>query len=126
MGGRGGSELRRAIAEVYIRFACCVEGVSYQLRLSTLLATWRRDKAVPTVHEAAVSCLNEDWRNLWLVAKRRYQACKHHFKTRLRMRYSLLVGGIMWRFPRLCRLFEAVYIRGSPTAAVNMTVLTLC
>lgn len=91
-GGRGGSEFRTDGAEMNILFLCGVEKVSYQRRLATMLESWRRVKAVPTVPGVTFSCLDEDWSPLSLVVKRQYQVREHHFETRLGIPHNLLVG----------------------------------
>lgn len=70
----------------------CAEEVSYQLRLSTLLATWRHDKVKQTIPEVPFSRLHEEYNLLRHVVKQRYWARKHHFVTLLRMRHNVLVG----------------------------------
>lgn len=78
---RGASEFRTASVEMDNSFVGCPEEVRFQRRLAALLAAWRRDKAVPTIPEAAFSCLDEDWILLWLVVKRWYWAREHRFET---------------------------------------------
>lgn len=88
----GASELHTASLKMDIPLACSAEEVGYQRQLTALLADWPRDKNIPTVPDMAFSCLDEDLSQLWLVVKDRYWESKHHIKTRLRMRHTLVVG----------------------------------
>lgn len=60
-GGRGASDFGAASAEMEIPLNRFVEQVRYQRWLVILVATRPRDKAVRTVPELGVSCLDEDW-----------------------------------------------------------------
>lgn len=74
MESKEASDLRSAISVIDTLFVRYGEEESYQCRLARLLATWRRNKAVPAVTEVDVFCLDEDWSLLRLVVKQRYSA----------------------------------------------------
>lgn len=67
------------------------EDVRYQRRLAALLAIWRSDTVAPTVPNVPLSCLDEDWSQLWLVVQRRYWTREHHFEIFFRMHHNVLV-----------------------------------
>lgn len=76
---------------------CCVENVSYQRRLESLLANYRHGKAVSTAL-ADYFCVGEGWIQLHLVVKRLYWKPQHYFKTRRRMGHNLLSGSKMLKY----------------------------
>lgn len=105
---------------------CCAERVSYQMRLAPYLTTWRRDKAMPTVTEVALSFLDEVWSRLWPVINLLYLACTYHFEMPLRMSHSSLVG---WRNVEIFSIMPA-HSGGLypvlPPGGTRKNVLTSC